>query len=67
MVVADYFPMQLSVAEVQKRASRLMYGTDFPNIPFAWDRELTRLAALPLDAGAREKLFWGNAAALFGD
>ena len=25
-----------------------MYGTDFPNIPYAWDRELVRIGAMDL-------------------
>ncbi|RPI73357.1 MAG: amidohydrolase, partial [Geobacteraceae bacterium] len=33
------------------RLQRIMYGSDFPNIPYAWDRELKWLAesGLPLD------------------
>jgi predicted TIM-barrel fold metal-dependent hydrolase len=49
-----------------RHADRLLYGTDFPNLPYAWDRELSRLAALPLSAAQRERLFWGNAERLFG-
>jgi hypothetical protein len=32
-----------------------MYGSDFPNLPYAWDRELHALAAmdLPRDVLAR--------------
>jgi len=52
---------------IERYAHRLLYGTDFPNLPYAWDRELVRLDALPLEPAQRERLFFGNAAALFGD
>jgi uncharacterized protein len=29
---------------LEARPDRVMYGTDFPNIPYAWDREVTQLA-----------------------
>lgn len=44
MMLADYFagvtppPRLLSV-----RPERILYGTDFPNVPYAWDRELVRV------------------------
>jgi predicted TIM-barrel fold metal-dependent hydrolase len=44
MVLADYFgarPSPLFFA----RPERILYGTDFPNLPYAWDRELVRLEA----------------------
>lgn len=45
MVVADYFPLDDPHRLVRARPERIMYGTDFPNIPYAWDREVHRLAA----------------------
>ena len=45
MVVADYFPLDDPHRLVRARPERIMYGTDFPNIPYAWDREVLRLAA----------------------
>lgn len=46
-------------------ADRLMYGTDFPNLPFAWDRELKRIVAQELPPDALEALLGGTALALF--
>ena len=43
----------------------MLYGTDFPNIPYEWDREL-RWLERHVSAGAREKICGGNAAKLFG-
>ncbi|MGB0588419.1 MAG: amidohydrolase family protein [Myxococcota bacterium] len=41
---ADYFNIPFPMHAVEARPERIMYGTDFPNIPYAWDRELTQLA-----------------------
>jgi hypothetical protein len=40
MMLADYFPIHEPVELTTYRAERVMYGSDFPNIPYAWDREL---------------------------
>lgn len=66
MAVADYLPGALPERALEKHAGRLLYGTDFPNIPYAWDRELKRLLEKPLTDAQRQALFWGNAEQLFG-
>ena len=55
MILADYFPLEDAIELKSYRVDRIMYGSDFPNIPYAWDRELKRLrtAGLP-----RENLEW---------
>ena len=40
MVLAGYFPLKTPVKLEHFRIDRIMYGSDFPNIPYAWDREL---------------------------
>lgn len=40
MVLTDYFPMDNRIGLEHYRIDRIMYGSDFPNIPYAWDREL---------------------------
>jgi predicted TIM-barrel fold metal-dependent hydrolase len=45
MMVADYFPFPPPPRLLAVRPDRILFGTDFPNIPYAWDRELRRLAA----------------------
>jgi uncharacterized protein len=51
MMLADYFPLKDPVELDGFRKERIMYGSDFPNIPYAWDRELRRLksSGLPPD------------------
>jgi predicted TIM-barrel fold metal-dependent hydrolase len=45
MVLTDYFPIDETIELVRFRLERIMYGSDFPNIPYAWDRELKWLKA----------------------
>ncbi len=44
MVVAEYFPVTDPHRPIVVRPERVMYGTDFPNLPYAWDREVRILA-----------------------
>lgn len=55
MILAGYFPMKEKIDLDGYRIDRIMYGTDFPNIPYAWDRELKRLKESGLP---QEKLEW---------
>jgi predicted TIM-barrel fold metal-dependent hydrolase len=65
MVVADFFPGPSPMEFVRRHADRVMYGSDFPNIPYAWDRELARLSSA-LAPGLREQVLEGNAVGLYG-
>ena len=65
MAGADYFDMPFPMAALSARPDRVMYGTDFPNIPYAWDREVTQLAKRCRDEDL-EALLGGTARAFFG-
>jgi predicted TIM-barrel fold metal-dependent hydrolase len=53
-------------ATCQSRCKPLiMYGSDFPNIPYAWDRELKSISRAGLDAEALEGVLWKNAARFY--
>ncbi len=53
MALASYFEDDARAFRiVEARPDRIMYGTDFPNIPYAWDRELKRIAARRLPEAA---------------
>lgn len=65
MILADYFPGKESIALETYRADRILYGSDFPNIPYAWDRELRWLAASSLSPDALEWILHKSAAQLF--
>jgi len=67
MVLAGYFPGTPPPVLFPRFADRLLYGSDFPNLPYAWDRELKVIAATPMPEAARAALLHGNASRLFGD
>ncbi len=55
MVLTDYFPLDNRIGLEHYRTDRIMYGSDFPNIPYAWDRELKWLRQYSLSS---EDLEW---------
>jgi predicted TIM-barrel fold metal-dependent hydrolase len=65
MVAADFFPAPTPVRLIRARPGRVLYGTDFPILPYAWDRELHRLLGLKLPPDELEQLLSGAARALF--
>ncbi len=66
MAVADYFPAPTPWHLLRVRPDRVLYGTDFPNLPYAWDREVRKLVDLGLPEAGLARLLGGNAADLFG-
>ena len=62
---ADYFDIPYPMEAIETRPERVMYGTDFPNIPYAWDREVIQLSrrcseeALAGILGANARDFYG--------
>jgi predicted TIM-barrel fold metal-dependent hydrolase len=65
MMLADYFPLEGALDLTGYRRDRLFYGSDFPNIPYAWDRELKGLRTLGLSENDLELLLYKNAAEFF--
>ena len=61
MTLADYLPFGQIPALEEMRADRLIFGSDFPNLPYAWDRELQRIAQLNLARERLSKLLGQNA------
>ncbi|MFW6373242.1 MAG: amidohydrolase family protein [Thermodesulfobacteriota bacterium] len=68
MVLTDYLPQNPPPPPLSEwRIDRIMYGTDFPQIPYAWDRELKILAAAPgLTPEELAKISGRNAVEFFG-
>lgn len=66
MAIASYLDPNPDLGILSRRSERLMYGTDFPNLPFAWDRELKVLLEADLSEDARRAILSENAAGLFG-
>lgn len=65
MVLTDYFPLKEKIDLGRYRSDRIMYGSDFPSIPYAWDRELRVLKATEISRDVLEKVCWKNAADFF--
>jgi len=66
MTLAGYFESsERAFRMVEVRPDRIMYGTDFPNIPYAWDRELERIRMRGLAAAALESVVGGTARAFY--
>lgn len=57
--------LERALAVVRAHPDRVLYGTDFPNVPYEWDRELVTLAGAGLPWATLEALLGGNAARLF--
>lgn len=65
MMLAGYFDVGDPLPVIQARPDRVLYGSDFPNLPYAWDRELARIARLGLKDADLERLLAENARELF--
>jgi len=65
MTLAEYLPTDYFPDLSQMRADRIIFGTDFPNIPYAWDRELKRLCQLNLPEDTLALILGENAKHLF--
>lgn len=61
MMLADFFPQHPTAEFIARHADRLLYGSDFPNLPYAWDRELKKLQTLGLSPEAIGAIASGNA------
>ena len=61
MTLADYLPMDYFPELMDMRVDRIIFGTDFPNLPYAWDREIRRLIELKLPESALERILGKNA------
>jgi hypothetical protein len=65
MVVADYFPGMETPCLDRMRTDRIFYGSDFPNIPYAWDREIVRIEGMGLGQPHLRRLMSENAIEFF--
>lgn len=65
MMLAGYFPDRPTVEFIARWSDRIMYGSDFPNLPYAWDRELNGLVAMGLEPAQVGAIAGGNARKLY--
>ena len=66
MVLAEYFPLEVDKARLIANSDRIMYGSDFPNIPYDVTREVANIIKLDLGEEVTRKILFENARKLFG-
>ena len=64
MMLADYLPTTAPPLS-EMRVDRIMYGTDIPNIPYAWDREIKKLHQSGLPPESLDLILADNALEFF--
>ncbi|MCD4742179.1 MAG: amidohydrolase [Desulfobacteraceae bacterium] len=65
MALADYLPNLTPPPLIEMRADRIMYGSDFPNIPYAWDREIKLIHKMDLPEKLLKRIMGKNAVEFF--
>lgn len=65
MAIAGYLPGGPDLGVLARRADRLLYGSDFPDLPYAWSRELSVLERAGLTPEAARQVLEGNARRVF--
>lgn len=65
MAVANYFHFKEPVSLKEYRPERIIYGSDFPNIPYAWDRELKHIAEMGITQKMLDQMLYENGAEFF--
>ena len=66
MTLGDYLPFR-GIPDIEDlREDRVIFGTDFPNLPYAWDREIKAVVAMGLSKRRLRRLLGENAAELYG-
>jgi predicted TIM-barrel fold metal-dependent hydrolase len=66
MVVAGFFPIEIPWEKIETFSDRILYGSDFPNIPYEADTEIRAILNSPLSEGAKRAILGGNAGRLLG-
>jgi len=64
MALSRFFPQEVKREWIANHEDRLLFGTDFPNIPYEWDREKKELLKLNLGKVVERKILFENAVSL---
>lgn len=65
MALADYLPVKDKPVLADLRSDRVMFGTDFPNLPYAWDREIRLIDEMNISSDFLRKFLYENAINFF--
>ena len=66
MMLSDYLGTHEDLRILDVRPDRIFYGTDFPNIPYAWDRELACVKKRRWSDAVLERVLSLNARDFYG-
>ena len=67
MALSGFFPGTIPVDRILQYQDRIVYGSDFPNIPYDMMTEINAIKTLNLGKETEDKLLFKNALRLFGD
>ncbi|MBI4815572.1 MAG: amidohydrolase [Deltaproteobacteria bacterium] len=65
MMLAGFFDLKVPARALSARPDRILYGSDFPNLPYGWDRELRGLRGAGVPETQLPLLLHENARELF--
>lgn len=65
MTLGGFLPLPFPGKLVKARPDRILYGSDFPILPYAWDRELRAFEKIGLTEEERADVLGRNALSLF--
>lgn len=65
MAVGGYLGNTPDWSALAKHSDRILYGSDFPNLPYEWTLEIERLRR-ELDPESAERILWKSSALLYG-
>jgi hypothetical protein len=65
MMMGKFFNMQIDREKLIKYSERILYGSDYPHIPYEMEREVKAIVEMDLGEDATGKILFENAARLF--
>lgn len=64
MTLAGYFPFTIPWDKIEKFSDRILYGSDFPNLPYEMTTEIKAIQNSGLPKAVQEKILFKNAVRL---
>ncbi len=65
MALSGYFPLEIPWDRLEKHSDRILYGSDFPNVPYEMSTEIKAIQGSTLSPEAQQNIFYRNARNLF--
>lgn len=66
MILSGYFPIEIPWEKIEGFSDRILYGSDFPNIPYQMTTEIEAIRKSGLSPRAQSKILSQNALRLLG-